>query len=187
MQVEANQKVIKQLVEQKAQTLYALYDAAQDNSLLADLQWDNISHDCLFAGTKEISLRNVAPYLFSCQRFQEKPQDFISKIWQRGVSMLIESTASAEQIKLQLKKNAYVKNSDGITCYFRYYDARAFSRFMRVANTPQLSQLFGSAIKTIYWQDATNENMLALTKKTAGFLDRILDPGTADFDITHLS
>ncbi|MES2259987.1 MAG: DUF4123 domain-containing protein [Pseudomonadota bacterium] len=187
MLTETNRDVLTRLIGQKALVLYALYDAAQDNTLLADLQRTDITHDCLFAGYKAITLRNVAPYLVSCADFHGNAQDFLETIWQRGVSMLVEAAAPAEQVRLQLKKNAYVKNSDGIQCYFRYYDARAFSRFMRAATNAQLCHLFGNAICTIYWHDTTTDAIASLSRKTPGLIGRLFDPGNAHFDIQTLS
>lgn len=183
----SNQSVLQVLLNQKANSLYALYDAAQDNSLLNDLKKDNIAHDCLFTGIKEITLRNVAPYLLSCSHFEHNPDKFIDNVWARGVSMLVESSASVDQLKVQLKKNAFVKNSGGVECYFRYYDARAFSRFIRSATDTQLSCLFGTAIHAIYWLDTTTNGIVGLIQKKPGLIGRIFDAGNVDFDIQKLS
>lgn len=187
MLTDANRSALIQLVGQKAPMLYALYDAAQNNSLLANMQRHNIPHDCLFSGAKGVTLRNVAPYLLSCQHFAGNPERFLDAMWQRGVSMLVEGAEPLEQVKLQLKKHTYVTNSEGVECYFRYYDARAFSRFTRIANGAQLNQFFGSAIRAIYWHDSETQGINGLAKKPPGALDRLLAVENASFDITKLS
>lgn len=186
MLAESHKMALQLLLSKKAKNLYALYDAAQDNSLLIDLQKNNIPHDCLFSGVKELTLRNVAPYLLSCHQFEQNTSDFVDNIWHRGVTMLVESAASVEQVKLQLKKNTFIKNSEGVECYFRYYDARAFSRFMRLATNEQLGNLFGNTVKTFYWLDSTTNGIVGLIKKPSSMIDRILKVHP-DFDIEKLS
>ncbi|GAC1569403.1 MAG: hypothetical protein NVS3B3_23780 [Aquirhabdus sp.] len=103
--------------------------------------------------------------------------------------MLVEASNPVEQIqiKLQLKKNAYVKNSEGKECYFRYYDSRAFSRFIRVATSIQLRYLFGSSIEAIYWIDTATNGIMRLSRKTSSLIGRLFDSGNVDFDIQRLS
>ena len=177
---------LQRLLATRAGSLYALYDAARDKSLLAYLGQRGIAHDCLYAGVKAITLKDVAPYLVSCRDFGAQPARFIDDIWRRGVSMLVESDGPVDALRQQLKKNAFVKNADGAACYFRYYDARAYSRFMRVASNEQLGQLFGTAIRAIYWVDTSSGELTALRRKPSGMLGRLFDPAGAQFDLHSL-
>ena len=187
MQEKLNEIALLKLIEKKSDVLYGLYDAAQGVNLLDEFQKNGISHDCLFSGIKEITLRDVAPYLFSCHQFGKNSEYFTNNIWKKGVSMLLEGAEPMEKIKFQLKKNTYVKNSKNAECYFRYYDARAFSRFMRIANAGQLDQLFGSAIQTIYWLDVKTNGIVGLNKKRSSFIDRFLDSGSSNYNILKFS
>lgn len=177
---------LRRLFDSRAATLYALYDAAQDRSLLDAFGRDGIAHDCLFGGTKAITLAKVAPYLVACRQFGDADA-FLDQAWSRGVSMLVDSPASPDQLRMQLKKNAFVKNSAGTECYFRYYDARAFSRFVRAATNAQLEQLFGGAVRAIVWQDSVSQSLMSLAHKPSGLVKRLLAPDTADFVTTPLS
>ena len=100
MLAESHKVALRQLLNKKGKNLYALYDAAQDNTLLIDLKKNNIPHDCLFSGVKKFTLSNVAPYLLSCYQFEQNTSGFVDDIWYRGVTMLVESTDSADQVKL---------------------------------------------------------------------------------------
>ncbi|MCE3607077.1 DUF4123 domain-containing protein [Massilia sp. P8910] len=186
MMNEATRHALDRLLSERSGTLYALYDAAADNSLLADLQRDGVQHECLYSGTKEITLRNVAPYLIPCAQFQSKVAGFVDEIWHRGVTMLVESEAGCEALKIQLKKNSFVRNSRGVECYFRYYDARAFERFVRLANNAQLSEFFGSACRAIYFYDAGSGKILALGGKKKPLISQIFDPGAMRFDVRDI-
>lgn len=183
---EATRKALYRLLSERSGTLYALYDAAADNGLLADLQRDGVIHECLYSGTKEVTLRNVAPYLIPCAQFGLDAAAFIEQVWRRGVSMLVDSDAGCEALKIQLKKNSFVKNGEGVECYFRYYDARAFARFVRMANNEQLSQFVGSACRTIYFEDAGSGKIIALAGKTTTLISRIFDPGAMQFDVRDI-
>jgi hypothetical protein len=163
-----------------------LYDAAADNGLLADLQRDGVTHACLYSGTKEITLRNVAPYLIPCAQFGPAAAAFIERVWRRGVTMLVESDAGSEALKIQLKKNSFVRNSEGVECYFRYYDARAFARFVRMANNEQLGQFMGSACRSVYFEDAGSGKIIVLEGRTTTLISRIFDPGTMQFNVRNI-
>ncbi|CUI05989.1 DUF4123 domain-containing protein [Massilia antarctica] len=182
MMNEATRNALGRLLSERGGTLYALYDAAADNSLLGDLQRDGVTHECLYSGTKAITLRNVAPYLIPCAQFQSNVAGFINQVWHRGVTMLVESGSWWEALKVQLKKNSYVRNSEGEVCYFRYYDARAFARFVRLASNDQLSDFFGSACRTIYFEDAGSGKIIALAGKRKKLISRIFDPDAMQFD-----
>lgn len=186
MSNDAMRKALHRLLGERGGTLYALYDAAADNTLLSELQRDGITHACLYSGTKEITLRNVAPYLIPCAQFGADAAAFIDKVWHRGVSMLAASDAGCEALKIQLKKNSFVRNSEGVECYFRYYDARAFARFVRMASNEQLDQFCGSACREIYFEDAASGKMIALARKKTTLVSRILDPGVMQFDVRNI-
>ncbi|NHZ79191.1 DUF4123 domain-containing protein [Massilia sp. CCM 8695] len=100
MMNDATRQALGRLLSEHSGTLYALYDAAADNSLLGDLQRDGVTHECLYSGTKAITLRNVAPYLIPCAQFQHDVPGFIDRVWQRGVTMLVESGAGCEALKV---------------------------------------------------------------------------------------
>lgn len=183
---DATRKALHGLLSERSGTLYALYDAAADNGLLSDLQRDGVTHECLYSGTKEITLRNVAPYLIPCAQFGPDAAAFIEQVWHRGVTMLVESDAGCEALKIQLKKNSFVRNSEGVECYFRYYDARAFARFVRMANNEQLGQFFGSVCRTIYFEDAGSGKIIALAGKKTTLISRIFDPGMMQFEVRDI-
>jgi hypothetical protein len=151
------------LLASKAEILYGLYDSAQYPALLPALQRYDIQHACLYDGVKSITLGKVAPYLISCRHFAKNPIDFLDSIWQRGVTMLMESNVSIEETKRHLKKNTFLKDAAGVDCYFRYYDARAFSRFIRVAHTEQIKAFIGEIICAIYWIDPESKTIQYLT------------------------
>lgn len=183
---DAARHALHRLLSERSETLYALYDAAADNSLLADLQRDGLTHECLYSGTKAITLRNVAPYLIPCAQFQSNVAGFIDQVWRRGVTMLVESGAGCEALKIQLKKNSFVRNSQGTDCYFRYYDARAFGRFVRMATNDQLSEFFGSACLTVYFDDAGSGKIIALAGKKKTLISRIFDPSAMQFNVSDI-
>ncbi|ATQ73126.1 hypothetical protein CR152_00335 [Massilia violaceinigra] len=184
---DATCNALHRLLSERSGTLYALYDAAADNSLLADLQRDGLTHECLYSGTKAITLRNVAPYLIPCEQFQADVAGFTDQVWHRGVTMLVESEAGCEALKVQLKKNSYVRNSEGEVCYFRYYDARAFARFVRLASNDQLSEFFGSTCRTIYFEDAGSGKIIALAGKRMKLISRIFDPDAMQFAVRDIA
>lgn len=160
-----------QLVARIGNKLYALYDSAREPDLLPALKRHQIPHACLYDGVKSVTLAKVAPYLLGCEHFGRNPVDFIDMVWHRGVDMLIESDAPPDELKLQLKKIAIINNSAGVACYFRYYDARAFARFVRVCQQDQLAVLLGDTITAIYWHEAETDSLFCLRQQSQAHMD----------------
>lgn len=184
MPKERQQAILRHLLTTRAQSLYAFYDAAQEPQLLGELADSGAEFACLYSGVKAITLSDVAPYLISCRPFHTDPDRFIQSYWQRGITMLAESTEDFEQTRLQFKKNTYLQNSNGATCYFRFYDARAFSHFIRIATEPQLLSLFGNDIKTIYWLDSETQEIIGLRRQETSLVNRLLRL-SPEFEIHH--
>jgi Domain of unknown function (DUF4123) len=178
---------LMQLIQTHSRHLYALYDSAQDEGLGKELSNLDVTYSCLYEGLKAQTLRRVAPYIIECKNFENNPQKFLSTFWGRGVSMLVQSKSTFEAVRHQLRKNAFVKNSQGVECYFRYYDSRAFSQFFEIANQGQMEFFFGTDIQAIHWNDKRINQMVTLTKTSKNFLDKMTTQNFTEFEfVKHI-
>jgi Domain of unknown function (DUF4123) len=176
---------LQRLIQVHCRQLYALYDSAQDESLGKELPHLDVMYSCLYEGLKAQTLRRVAPYMIECKNFENNSEKFLGTFWGRGVSMLVQSNSTFEAVRHQLRRNAFVKNSQGVECYFRYYDSRAFGQFFEIANQGQMDNFFGTHIQAIHWHDKKMNRMLTLTKSSKNFLDKMTTQNFTEFEFVQ--
>jgi Domain of unknown function (DUF4123) len=173
------------LLKTHSRELFALYDAAQDQSLFKELPKFDIQYTCLYQGVKAQTLKKVAPYLIECKSFGGSPQLFMDKFWGKGISMLVQSKSPFEAVKHQLRKSAFVKNSAGTECYFRYYDSRAFVQFFEITTQKQMLDFFGEVIQAIHWHDKQTNQLCTLKKTSRKFFEKVKVLDFSEFEFTR--
>ncbi len=111
---------------------YAIIDGSRD-SRLEGLVRSCREHACLFKGTIDPQLAQVAPWLV---RIDER-EPLIST-WQeygRGQSwgMMVNSTLSFEALHRYFRRFLQAMLPDGMTVMFRFYDPRVFRTYISAA------------------------------------------------------
>jgi len=145
------------LLEDKRDSLYMLIDSARDRHQL--VPWlrrtQGLDAKCLFSGLRAVALAGVAPYLAQLPQRNAAMSWVMHKYWGSGKcwSVIVESEANFEQTCLQLKKSLMVE-LDGKQAYFRFYDARAFEKFLSIGSILQMEHIFGDCIEQIYFAPA---------------------------------
>ena len=132
--------------------LYMLVDAAHDHKFIPLLREKQFEIRSLYSGIKEVTLRNVAPYLVALPKPAQQIQWIMQEHWGSGKcwSVIVESEAGIEPVRIQLKKHLMIE-LDGQQAYFRFYDARALERFISVSSILQIQQLLSAPIKRLYF------------------------------------
>ena len=109
--------------------LYAIVDAAQDESLYALIQ-ECPEQVCLFAGTLAHPLELVAPYLVRLA-----PDTRLAREWQRtgwGMNwgILLRSARNLEELRRHFRQFLQAMLPDGQIVLFRFYDPRVFRTYL---------------------------------------------------------
>lgn len=153
--------------------LWLLVDTASDRDLYAWLRVQGLDIHSLYSGLDATLLAEVAPYLIKVDDLPAM-QQLIVQSWREARMIFIESDASVEALRIQLKKNLIVKLQNGNDGYFRFYDPRALSAFIGVTNFDQLDHLFGSAIRRIHSEYDDGTTIMTTEKKATGSISRLI-------------
>jgi hypothetical protein len=117
-------------------------DAAQDKAAPKWAAECGLETQCLYSGAFGASLAEVAPHLTTFD-----PQgDFANWLfarWDRNYGILLQTTASFDELRKHLKKFLVVKDPAGRRLRFRFYDPRILRVFLPMCTRAELKEFFG--------------------------------------------
>ena len=147
--------------------LYMLIDAACDHTCASQLRAKGLDVRSLFSGIKEITLAEVAPYLVSMPKEPPLLESLIEQHWGYGKcwSVVVEGFVNIEQLRLQLKKSLSVELENGSSAYFRFYDARAFGKFVGISSLMQMNEFLGESIQGVHYVSSNGSVSLMSLQK----------------------
>lgn len=157
--------------------LYMLIDAACDHACVSQLRAKGLDARNLFSGIKEITLSEVAPYLVIMPKESSLLESLIEQHWGYGKcwSVVLEGYGDIEQIRLQLKKSLTVELENGSTAYFRFYDARAFGKFIAISSMGQMDDFLSDSIREIHFASSQRSaSLMSLRKIPARGLGKMM-------------
>ena len=120
-----------------------LLDAARLEVFIHVAKEINSFNSCLYKGTKDNDLEDIAPYLFT---FQENIAftDWYFKVgWGQSWGILLFSSYPFDQVYNHFRKFLMVKTEDDEQLYFRFYDPRVLRIFLPTCDEKQLKEFFG--------------------------------------------
>ncbi|MBI5055076.1 MAG: DUF4123 domain-containing protein [Nitrospirae bacterium] len=145
------QKVVNHLFNpvegQVAPDIYAILDAARDESIYKKIQEAGFKDGCLYHGTKAVELAEVAPYLLHLKPDDTFTEWLMNNGWGNSWGIFLESSASPDQLKRHFRKFLTVYDEDGNPLYFRFYDPRVFRVYLPTCNAKELETIFGPVIR----------------------------------------
>jgi hypothetical protein len=120
--------------------LYIIYDSALNGlSGLIALQHLFPQHRSLFKGTKDETLVDVAPYLFTVE------EDFSERIQGLDLSLeallVIETERDIEKLTAHFQRFIY-QTVNKREYFFRFWDARVLQKFLPTCEESQLRMIF---------------------------------------------
>ena len=165
---ESDTQALANFLGTRRSHLYMLIDAAHDHTCPAQLRAQGLDVRSLFSGIKEITLAEVAPYLVVLPKKCEVLESLLRKYWGYGKcwSIIIEGVLDAEKIRLQLKKSLMIELDNGSMAYFRFYDSRAFEKFVAISNFGQMNFIFGDVVSQIYYASIGEMGSLMSLRRT---------------------
>lgn len=148
--------------EEDLQT-FAILDGASVPELLDHLytEEDRPQFACLYRGNLEPDMAEVAPYLVCLEPGHEFTEWLVSEGWGKHWGVFVRTSASMKVLQRHLRKFLRVKDPEGNTLVFRYYDPRVARVFFPTCNKEEIQQLFGP-IENWVVEDALIANALEL-------------------------
>ena len=138
------QKLFEGLLTGEDETLCVVLDGASVPELLQRLHAeDSLEVECLFRGTLEPDMKQVAPYLVKLDPDSEFARWVVGTGWGQHWGTFVTSRQEFRALRNHLRALTLVYRRDGTPLYFRYYDPRVLRVFLPTCTPAQLKQFFG--------------------------------------------
>lgn len=124
-------------------SVYAVLDAARDESVRPLLIGSGERHECLYEGLVSRELLEVAPYLVLLRRDATFTRELLARCWGRSWGLFLAAPVELEAVRRHLRHFLKVKDERGRHLYFRFYDPRVMRVYLPTCNTDELRLLFG--------------------------------------------
>jgi hypothetical protein len=123
--------------------VYAVLDAARDDTVLPFLIGSGERHECLYEGPVARELLAAAPYLVALRRDATFTRELLERAWGRSWGLFLAAPTDLETVRRHLRHFLKVKDARGRRLYFRFYDPRVMRVYLPTCNEDELRLLFG--------------------------------------------
>ena len=127
---------------------YAVIDGASCSELLTNLDAFRPEHVCLYAGELAPDLQEAAPYLIHLAPHGRFTDWLLSSCLGQHWGLFARTPADLRMLRKHFRSLLLVKNPHGQTLYFRFYDPRVFSLYLRRRTRPS-GKLFSDLSRPI--------------------------------------
>ncbi len=125
--------------------VYALLDGASiggDDLLLRLDEYDAKSF-CLYQGNLPHDVEAAAPYLVRLEEESAFTQWILENGWGNHWGIFAVSSKKVKAVRKHFRTMIKVKDPEGKTLFFRYYDPRVFKVFLPTCSQEELAAVFG--------------------------------------------
>ena len=122
---------------------YAILDGASIPDLLDKLDECQPEYVCLYAGELEPDVEECAPYLVRLDPDSEFTRWVIDEGWGKHWGIFATSPADLRAMRKHFRTFLLVKDPEGKTLYFRYYDPRVLAIYLPATNANERESIFG--------------------------------------------
>lgn len=121
---------------------YAIVDGAQNLGLPRRLLEMGVRHECLFVGSLEPEVREVAPHLVSLNE-DTGIFEHLLEGWMKGWAIYLRSPLGMLDLRKHLRTLSLAEMPDGEVVFFRYYDPLALRSVVPTMDEQQRRGFFG--------------------------------------------
>lgn len=138
--------------------VYAVLDGARDRRIEPMIRFSRLQYECLYDGKLTPDLRTVAPYLMHLAPKSAFTRDIIEKGWGNawGFFLIAPADAGIRAIRGNLRRIHMVKDENGRTLIFRYYDPRVLRIYLPTCTGEEAKQVFGPASRILMEAEDSN-------------------------------
>jgi len=122
---------------------HCILDSARMGGELRESRRKSLQAVSLYRGMEEERHADIAPYLIPYKDNPEFEKWIFTEGWGKSWGIFFSSGASPEEIRKHFRRFLLVKDEEGRTLYFRFYDPRVLRVFLPTCSEEQLEQLFG--------------------------------------------
>jgi Domain of unknown function (DUF4123) len=152
---------------------YAILDGAAAPGLLDQLYAEGKRPEfvCLYRGELEPDIAEVAPYLVRLEPGTPFTDWLLMEGWGKSFGVYVRSVAAMDVLRRHFRRFLRVKDPQGKTLYFRFYDPRVLRNFLPTCNLEELETLFGP-LSCYLCEGDSPDSLLELTKRNAQLMAR---------------
>lgn len=133
------------LFQQEGNTVFAILDGASMPDLPQTLYSFRPEHRCLYGGTLEPDMAEVAPYLVIVERDAPFTDWLLLNGWGRNWSIFGVSRADLTHLNRHFRRHVKIAAGDR-TVYFRYYSPQVMRNYLPACNADELGTIFGPVL-----------------------------------------
>lgn len=137
------QKAVLSLLYGYGLPVYAVLDAAREDRLPAFLQAYGVEHASLYEGESGDGLRDVAPYVALLPKTSQLLKLLMSEGWGKAWGVYFNCDASFPAVMKHLRRFLTVKDEEGKSLYFRFYDPRVLRVYLPTCTPEESAEFFG--------------------------------------------
>jgi hypothetical protein len=133
------------LFSDRDKNVYAVLDGASVPEL-PQVLWEHEPESvCLYRGELEPDMAQVAPYLVKLVPSSPFTDWILNEGWGNhwGIFAITAKEVDLRTVRRHFRRFLMVKDPEGKSIYFRYYDPRVLSVFLPTCNSEELKILFG--------------------------------------------
>ena len=123
--------------------VYAILDAARNESIYPTLTTSQSNYCCLYRGEIPRVLAQAAPYLVHLMPDEPFTSWLISEGWGDSWGIFLTSAENLETLRRHFRRFLMVQDETGQSIYFRYYDPRVLRVYLPTCNAGELLTIFG--------------------------------------------
>ncbi len=160
-------KLAAQLAGEKNQTTYAVLDGAGIPNLLGQLAETAPPHFCLYRGALPSDVAACAPYLVELVPGSPFGDWVFDAVWGNNCGIFAVATAGLIEMRKHFRKFLMVKDPDGRSIYFRYYDPRVLRVYLPTCNAEEADYIYGP-IRNYGMEDDSGDSLLKMRSDASG-------------------
>ena len=170
------EKVIHHLFQPKEDQsppqVWALLDAARTDTIYPKVFQATGPVACLFRGERAQKLAWVAPYLVKLRQGDPFAEWLLENGWGKSWGIFLESSFPIRKLRDHLRALLAVKDEEGKSFLFRYYDPRVFRVYLPTCNQSELEIIFRHVSR--FWLEAEEDNAIVDYSLTSGELSEFV-------------
>jgi len=128
--------------------IVAVLDGASVPGLPQVMHEQRIEHECLYRGELKPDLVATAPYVARCKPQHPFTEWLLTEGWGRhwGIFAAVPQGLPMRDLRKHFRTFLMVKDPQGRTLYFRYYDPRVMGVYLPSCNASEMKTVFGPVL-----------------------------------------
>lgn len=123
--------------------VFFLADAARDERIYPLVQGSWLDSLCLYDGDLPRDFLRAAPYLIQLGRNTEETREILDLGWGHAWGVFLHAEAELAELKAHFRNLLTVRDEQGKTLFFRFYDPRVLRTYLPTCTREELEEVFG--------------------------------------------